>query len=211
MGEEAAYLIVQPSGEDSARHDKACTHTALAGNMTNHRHRQGPTWKMRLPISSSSRQEKIMHDTSNHARTSHAQPRRITASANNDNADSTSRMNKSRETMQELHKSAMSAPALARRPIHRLMNSDESHRTRHTARASDDLDQLSDNDKHGRRHASAHKREYKLPPSPLEGSKGCAARNSSLWGSSPVSAGESRRELVWTRQRTISTIESSSL
>ena len=63
-----------------------------------------------------------MQDTSKYARTPHAQPRRITAFANNDNADSTSQMSKSRETMQELHKSAMSPPALARRPIHRLMN-----------------------------------------------------------------------------------------
>lgn len=79
------------------------------------------------------RQEKIMHDTSKHARTPHAQPRRITASANNDNADSTSRMNKSRETMQELHKSAMSAPALARRPIHRPIN-EMSHTRQDTQR-----------------------------------------------------------------------------
>ena len=122
MGDEAAYLIVQPSGESSARHDKACTHIALAGNTTNHRHRQGPTWKTRLPTSSSSRQGKIMHDTSKHARTPHAQPRRITASANNDNADSTSQMNKSRETIQELHKSAMSPLALAGITMHRLMD-----------------------------------------------------------------------------------------
>jgi hypothetical protein len=34
MGDEAAHLVVQPSGENSARHDKACTHAALAGNTT---------------------------------------------------------------------------------------------------------------------------------------------------------------------------------
>ena len=80
-------------------------------------HRQGPTWAMRPPTSSSSRQEKTLHDTTKHARTPHAQPRRLTTAANNDNADSTSQMSKSRRTMQELHKSAMSPPALARRPI----------------------------------------------------------------------------------------------
>lgn len=34
MGDEAAHLIVQPSGENSARHDKARTRAALAGNTT---------------------------------------------------------------------------------------------------------------------------------------------------------------------------------
>lgn len=97
-GDEAACFIVQPSGENSARRDKACTHTALAGNTTNHHHRRSPTRKTRLLTSSSSHQEKIMRDTSKHARTPHAQPRRITACANNDNADSTSQMSKSRRT-----------------------------------------------------------------------------------------------------------------
>jgi hypothetical protein len=68
MDDETAHLIVQPSGENSARHDKT---------------------------------------------RAHAQPRRLTTAANNDNAYSTSQMSKSRETMQELHKSAVSPPALA--------------------------------------------------------------------------------------------------
>ena len=45
----------------------------------------------------------------------------FTAAANNDNADSTSQMSKSRKNTQEIHKSAMSPPALAGRLVHRLM------------------------------------------------------------------------------------------
>jgi hypothetical protein len=45
----------------------------------------------------------------------------FTTTANNDNAESTSQMSKSRKNTQEMHKSAMSLPALAGRPIHRLM------------------------------------------------------------------------------------------
>lgn len=41
--------------------------------------------------------------------------------ANNDNADSTSKMSKSWENTYNMHKSATSPPALAGRPIHRLM------------------------------------------------------------------------------------------
>jgi hypothetical protein len=110
---------------------------------------------MRPPSSSSSRQEKTLHDTTKHARTPHEQPRRLTTAANNDNVDSTSQMSKSRETMQELHKSAMSPPALAE--DHYTDSWIEmSHIGQDTQRERDELDQLLDKDKHSRRHASAH-------------------------------------------------------
>ena len=70
---------------------------------------------MRLPISTSSHREKTLYDTTKHARTPHAQPSRTTYVANNDNADSTSQMSKSRRTMQEMYKSAMSPLALAKK------------------------------------------------------------------------------------------------
>ena len=86
---------------------------------------------------------KTLHDTTKHARNPHAQPTRLVTTAN-DNADSASQMSKSPKNTQEMHKSAMSPPALAGRPIHRLMIQDESQQTRYTARAFDELDQLLD-------------------------------------------------------------------
>ena len=37
MGDEAAHLIVQPLGENSARHDKTRTHAARTAKETYHR------------------------------------------------------------------------------------------------------------------------------------------------------------------------------
>jgi hypothetical protein len=45
----------------------------------------------------------------------------LTTATNNDNDDSTSQMSKRRKNTQEMHKSAMSLPVLAGRPIHGLM------------------------------------------------------------------------------------------
>lgn len=74
--------------------------------------------------------------------------------ASTHNNDSTS----SRKITQEVDTSATSLPALAGRPLHRLIRSDESQRTRHPARATDWLDRLEDKDKHSRRYASAQVR-----------------------------------------------------
>jgi hypothetical protein len=40
MDDEIAYLIVQPSGENSARHDKTRAHAARTAKETYHRRQQ---------------------------------------------------------------------------------------------------------------------------------------------------------------------------
>ena len=91
-------------------------------------HRQGPTWATRPSTSPSSCRDNSARHVEP-ARHPHRQPTRLTTTANNDNADSTSQMSKSRRTMQEMHNSTVSPPALARRLIHTLMNRDASHLT----------------------------------------------------------------------------------
>lgn len=98
MGDETAYLIVQPSGENSARHDKACTHTAPAGNTTTP---PPPTRPDMNDVTAHLIVQPSGENSARHDKTrAHAQPERPTTTANNDNADSTSQMNKSRESMQ---------------------------------------------------------------------------------------------------------------
>lgn len=83
------------------------------------------------------------------------------AAASTHNNDSTS----SRKITQEMGTSATSLLALAGRPIHRLMRPDESHRTRHQARAPDWLDQMEDKNKYSnvRRYALAQMRTSSPP------------------------------------------------
>jgi hypothetical protein len=113
--------------ENSARHDKACSTPHWQATRL-HRHRQGPIWATRPSTSPSSCRDNSARHVEP-ARHPHRQPTRLTTTANNDNADSTSQMSKSRRTMQEMHNSTVSPPALARRPIHTLMNRDASHLT----------------------------------------------------------------------------------
>lgn len=140
---------------NSARHDEACTHAAWQATRLHHRRRQGPTRSARLSTPPPSRWGNAAQHV-RPARNSHAQPTRLTTAAN---ANSSSQTSKSRKYPQEMHKSAMCPPALAGRPMHRLMIRDKSQGTRYTARAFDEFD-------HMLRHASAHKREHKpLSPS----------------------------------------------
>lgn len=156
LGDEAAHLIVQPSG-NSARHDKACTQAAPAGHTTS---LPPPLTRTDMvdvtdylavqPSGKFCTTRQVLR-----ARRTRRQ-HNFTVAANNGNANSTSQMNKSRKNMQEISKSAMSPAALAGRPVHRLMRYEESPDKIPSASARR-ARPAADKDKHSRRYASAHK------------------------------------------------------